>query len=211
MKFHGRAVTHLDALSHCFWDGRLYGDIPAATVTSFAGATRHDVRAAADGIVGRGVLLDATVVRDGPLEPGEALSAADLDAIEAAEGVRVEAGDIVLVRTGHDLRRIARANPDLPGCPGLSPDCLPWLHARDVSVLGSDGANDVDPVPYETISRPIHAVGIVAMGLWLLDNLRLDQLARSCRADGRHRFLFQLAPLRIRGATGSPANPIALR
>jgi kynurenine formamidase len=211
MQFHGRSMTHLDALSHCFWDGRIYNDLPSASVTAFRGATAHDVRSAADGIVGRGVLLDAAALHGGPLEPGTALTARHLERIEASQGTRVEPGDILLVHTGHDERRLATANPDLPGCPGLSPSCLPWLHDRGVAALGSDGANDVDPVPYRTISRPIHAIAIVAMGLWLIDNLRLDELAAACAEDRRYTFLFQLAPLRIAGATGSPVNPIALR
>jgi kynurenine formamidase len=210
MSFHGAALTHLDALSHVFWDGRLYNDVPSARVTSHLGASEHDVRACADGIVGRGVLLDAVRWRGEPLAAGEALHPADLEAIEATQHVEVGRGDILLVHTGHDLRRIQAGNPALAGCPGLAASCLPWLHRRQVAALGSDGANDPDPVPYAEISRPIHAVGIVAMGLWLIDNLRLDALSSACSQAGRYTFLFQLHALPIAGATGSAVNPIAL-
>jgi hypothetical protein len=57
---------------------------------------------------------------------------------------------------------------------------------------------------------PVHAIGIVAMGLWLLDNCDLEELASTCERLGRFEFQLQLAPLRIAGGTGSPVNPIAL-
>jgi hypothetical protein len=59
------------------------------------------------------------------------------------------------------------------------------------------------------VRSPIHAVGIVAMGLWLIDNCDLEELAATCDAAGRWEFFFTLAPLRWVGATGSPANPLA--
>ncbi len=66
------------------------------------------------------------------------------------------------------------------------------------------------PSGYAGLRSPVHAVGIVAMGLWLLDNCDLEPLAAACAERARAEFCFQLAPLRIVGATGSPVNPIAL-
>jgi len=57
---------------------------------------------------------------------------------------------------------------------------------------------------------PIHQTVIVAMGVHLLDNLRLDRLAAACNQHSQWSFLFTVAPLRVEGGTGSPANPIAL-
>lgn len=61
--FHGLTVTHIDALSHIFWDGQMYGGRPAELVTTRAGATVHDIAVLKDGILTRGVLLDITKVR----------------------------------------------------------------------------------------------------------------------------------------------------
>jgi kynurenine formamidase len=94
--------------------------------------------------------------------------------------------------------------------PGLHASCLPWLRERDVALLGSDVAQDVRPTGVARFSMPIHTVGLVAMGLWLIDNCDLDPLAAMCNRLRRWEFSFVLAPLRFRGATGSPCNPLAI-
>jgi hypothetical protein len=53
-------------------------------------------------------------------------------------------------------------------------------------------------------------VGIVAMGLSLIDNCDLEPLAAACERLGRWEFLFTLGPLRIENGTGSPVNPLAI-
>ena len=79
------------------------------------------------------------------------------------------------------------------------------------TLLGCDGVSDTLPgLPPEGWVMPIHQCAIVAMGVHLLDNLRLDRLADACAAHGRWSFLFTVAPLVVEGGTGSPANPIAL-
>src|SRR5207248_10601546 len=96
--YHGYTVTHLDALSHIFWDRRMYNGASSDAVSSFLGATRNAVTAAGAGIVTRGVLLDVTGDRDW-LELGDGVFPEDLDAAARAAGVEVEAGDVVLLRT----------------------------------------------------------------------------------------------------------------
>jgi hypothetical protein len=55
----------------------------------------------------------------------------------------------------------------------------------------------------------VHLVGLVAIGLWLLDNCDLDELAATCASLGRWEFMLSVLPLRLAGATGSPVNPVA--
>jgi kynurenine formamidase len=57
---------------------------------------------------------------------------------------------------------------------------------------------------------PVHTVAIVAMGVHLLDNLDLDELADRCSTERRWEFLFVVAPLILERGTGSPVNPIAI-
>ena len=212
LAFHGYSVTHLDGLSHYFWDGRMYNGRPAAAVTAAAGATAHAVTAARHGIVSRGVLLDVAAARGGRwLEPGEAAFPADLEAAESRQDVQVGEGDVVLLRTGYGAKRRERG-PDAPGAVGRAgwhAACLPWLHRRGVAAIGADTAQDVHPSGYDELRSPVHAVGIVAMGLWLLDNCDLEDLAATCARLGRNEFHFAVAPLRVVGGTGSPVNPIA--
>lgn len=211
--FHGYAVTHLDALAHYFWDGRMYGDRPAALVTTADGATRNGVTAAADGVTTRGVLVDVAAHRGVDwLEPGEPVFPDELDAALARQGVALEPGDALLLRTGYARKKRERGpdRVDDVGRAGWHAACLPWLRAHDVALLSADTAQDAQPCGYPSFRSPVHAVGIVAMGLWLLDNGDFEALAATCRRLGRFEFLFQVAPLRIAGGTGSPVNPIAL-
>jgi kynurenine formamidase len=123
----------------------------------------------------------------------------------------VGAGDVVLLRTGYG-RKLRQHGPDAVGTVGRAgwhAACLPWLHQRQVAAIGADTAQDVIPSGY-TMRNPVHLVGIVAMGLWLIDNCDLEPLAAACRRHGRWEFLFTLAPLRLTGGTGSPVNPLAV-
>jgi kynurenine formamidase len=206
---HGLSTTHVDALSHMFVRGEMYGGRPASDVRS-DGARANTVMAMADGVVGRGVLLD--VPRATGREffgAGEVVTVADLEAAERAEGTEVRAGDVLLVAWGRAARRAARETFD--GFSGLHPECLPWLHERDVAVLGSDGISD--PVPFLGTPRwpfPVHQIGITAIGLHLIDNAALSKLAERCAAAGRWEFLFTMAPLRVPKGTGCPVNPVAV-
>ena len=107
MASHGDCHTHVDALNHIGYRGQLYNGKPASTLTS-RGSDWGGIDAYANGIVGRGVLLDAARHRGVDwLEPGEAVTRAELEAIEKAQGVRLGEGDILVFRTGHHARRLA--------------------------------------------------------------------------------------------------------
>lgn len=211
--FHGMAVSHIDALCHVFVDGVMYNGFDASEVKSI-GAFRNSIMAARDGIVGRGVLLDLPSARGVPwLEPGDAVGPEELEAVETAQGVRAQEGDILLIATGRDARREAEgvSDPTRLGLAGLHPDCIPWLHERRIAVLGSDGISD--PLPNndaEGWALPIHQCCLVAMGVHLLDNLRLDRLGAACAARRRWEFWLSVLPLRVERATGSPVNPVAV-
>lgn len=210
---HGLGVTHVDALCHMFVRGEMYNGVPASEVRS-DGARRNTVMSLADGIVGRGVLLDIARLRGVPfLEGNSVVTLAELEAAEQAEGLRVGVGDILIVGTGRQDRRESEGGALRPadGMAGLHPECLPWLHERRIAALGSDGISDsmpglgVDHWPF-----PVHQIGITAIGLHLMDNLALGGLARMCGDRSRWEFLFSVAPLRIQGGTGCPVNPVAV-
>ena len=210
--FHGMAVSHIDALCHIFVDGNMYNGYPARDVTS-RGARRNAIDAAFGGIVGRGVFLDIPRSRGVDwLEPGDAILPEDLDHACASQQVEVRSGDILLVGTGRDARRAVHGpwSPSDAGLAGLDAECVPWLLAHDPAVLGSDGVSDIFPPNPHSWPLPIHQCCLVGMGVHLLDNLKLDGLARACAAANRWEFLFTVAPLQIGGGTGSPVNPIAV-
>jgi kynurenine formamidase len=211
--FHGQATSHLDALCHVFVQGRMYNGFPATDVKS-TGAQRCSVMTACEGIVSRGVFVDLPRHRGGPwLDPGEVVRRDELEAAVEAQGMGIEEGDVLLVGTGRDARRAAEGvwNPFTEGLAGLHPDCVPWLHEVGIAVLGCDGVSD--PVPGLGLPGwrlPVHQCCLVAMGVPLLDNLALAELAAACAERRRYEFLLVVAPLRVEGGTGSPVNPIAV-
>jgi kynurenine formamidase len=210
--FHSIAVTHLDAVGHVFWDGKMYNGVPSNAVTS-TGATVQSVDQAKDGIVSRGVLLDIPRLRGvNWLEPGEKIHVDELEAAEREAGIQVASGDVLFIRTGTSRKRTEEGPWDMyvHGVAGLSADCLEFIHSRGVAVLGSDGGSDAAPSGYDLVFQPIHQVGLVAMGLWLVDFADLDALAIACDERGRWEFMVSLAALRIQYGTGSPINPIAI-
>lgn len=211
--YHGLAITHVDALSHQFWNGRMYNGRPATAVSTRSGAASGSVEVLGGGLVGRGILLDMPRALDREwIEPGEALSPADLDRAAAAQQVQLAAGDIVLVRVGRDARARAhgRIDPMTGGAAGLAAQCLHWLREHDVAVLGGDGQNDVMPPGGAPFLMPIHAGALAVLGLPLLDNLALEELGQACAEAGRWEFMLTIAPLRLPRATGSPVNPLAV-
>lgn len=207
---HGLSTTHLDAPCHYAWHGQLYNGLPAASVAS-VGAAALTVETYRDGLVGRGVLLDLPRHRGVDwLEPGEAAVPDELTRAAEAAGVQVQEADILLVRTGRAARRQALGPWDPAiGMAGLHPEVALWLSERRVAVLGTDAVADALPSLSSAVPFPLHALTLAGMGMPLLDNLQLEELASTCAASGRWHFLFVALPLRIGGGTGSPLNPIA--
>jgi kynurenine formamidase len=212
MNVHGDVDSHVDALCHVIYEGTLHGGVPAADVLSPDGASALSVDLARDGIVGRGVLLDIPGLHGVRwLDPGSHVTAEDLAAAEARQGLRVGRGDILLVRVGHRRRREELGPWDTAGArAGLHPAAMEFLAERQVAVLGSDGNNDTAPSAVRGVAFPVHVLAVHAMGLHLLDYLRLEDLAPLCAREGRWSFLCVIAPLRLPAATGSPVNPLAI-
>jgi len=211
MSIHGNVDSHIDALCHVSFDGALYNGVPADVVTE-AGAAELSIAVAADGIVGRGLLLDVPRSRGVPwLEPGDHVTMDDLLAAEHDQRVRMRKGDIVLVQVGHRRRRNERGAWDAARArAGLHPSVLPLLAQRQVAVLGSDGNNDTAPSVVDGVEFPVHVLAINALGMHLLDYLQFDELTKVCERAGRWSFLCVIAPLRLPTGTGSPVNPIAV-
>ena len=208
---HGQAHSHLDALCHVSWQGQMYNGRPISLVTS-TGARASSITIGQDGIVSRGVLLDIPFTKGVEwLEPGTPIFPDDLEAAESAAGLRVEEGDILLVRTGrHRRRRVEGPWETRTTLAGLHYSYGPWLRERGVALLGSDGSSDFRPHGVADVGLPFHTLTLVAMGMQLLDHQNLDDLAEACAARRRWEFMLVIAPLRIEGGTASAVNPIAI-
>jgi kynurenine formamidase len=211
LNIHGNVDSHIDALRHVIFDGTLYNGLSPGAVTA-TGATELSIEVAGGGIVGRGLLLDIPRARGVPwLEPGDHVTAEDLIAAEAAQEIRIEQGDLLFVRVGHRSRRRALGPWDAANArAGLHPAALELLAERRIGALGSDGNNDTAPSAAENVDFPVHVLAVNAIGLHLMDWLQFDDLVAVCEELNRWSFLCVVAPLRLRAATGSPVNPIAI-
>jgi kynurenine formamidase len=198
--------THIDALSHQADALTLYGGVPVAGVQTPSGFTRHGVEEIPP-IVAPGVLLDVPAnLGVAELEPGRAITAAELQACCAEREITIEPGDVVLVRTGngrywHDPERY------LAG-PGMDSSASRWLAEQGVLAVGADNMawDVIGLVDPEFGALPGHLLLLARSGIYIIENLQLEELA-AARDD---RFSFICTPLKFVGATGSPVRPIAL-
>jgi kynurenine formamidase len=139
------------------------------------------------------------------------VTADDLAGAEAAQGVRVGRGDILLVRVGHWRRKAELGSWDAAASrAGLHPTAVEFVADREVSALGSDGNNDTAPGVADGVDFPVHVLAVNALGVHLMDYLQFEELVPACEATGRWSFMCVVAPLRLPGGTGSPVNPIAI-
>jgi kynurenine formamidase len=210
-----QCVTQWDSLAHVFDEGKMYNGYDATLVTS-SGAARNSIDKTKDKIAGRGVLLDVARAKGvRALEPGYAITVADLEATAAAHEVEVRRGDILLIRTGHMSRYLDRGDWrhfDLDDSPGVSVHTAPWMHAREIAAVASDNyAVEVRPSELPPFRSPFHICAIPNMGLTLGEIFFLEELAADCAADGRYAFLLVAPPLPVTAAVGTPINPYALK
>lgn len=212
LDYHGKAVSHLDALCHIGYRSELFGGMPTSEAFSSLGSQWAAVTTLSSGIFVRAVLYDMPRVRGVDwLEPGEAVHHEDLLAAEEALGAAVRPGDALLLRSGHQLRR-SQLGPWDSGASsaGLHVDAMTLVAERGVSLLGGDGDSDVRPSPVDGVHSPVHALALTALGIVLLDNLDLEALSTACARHGQYEFLLAVAPLVVPRGTGSPVNPIAV-
>ncbi len=210
VRFHGGVVTHIDAFAHRFFDGRMWNGHSYEEITEENGAARNSIYNLKDGIFTRGILMDIPRLKGVEyLEPGTRIYPEDLEAWEEEAGIRVSAGDAVFIRTGRWARIDQLGGGPVPGGePGLDPSVIPWLKQRDVALLGGEYAQDAAPVG-DMPGLAVHDFALIALGIHLFDNCRLDAVAEAAAAYGRWEFLLTAAPLAVPGGTGSPLNPIA--
>jgi kynurenine formamidase len=210
VNYHGYAHTHIDALCHMFYQGKMYNGFPQSEVTQKGGA-RLSILNLKQGIFTRGILIDAARLKGvAYLEPGTPIYPEDLEAWEKKSGVKVSSGDVVFIRTGRWARRAAVGPWDVgASSAGLHASCARWLKQRDVAIIGSDAASDVVPSGVEGVVLPIHQLVLVALGVHIFDNCDLEALGEEAAKRNRWEFLLTASPLAVPGGTGSPLNPIA--
>lgn len=204
----GHVGTHIDALSHASYDGKLFGGVPVEDAMQ----TGRYIRYGAEEIpilMRQGILLDIPAVLGRErLDPDEEVLPEHLDAALERADAEPQPGGVILIRTGWDqLFGDRRAfEGETTGTPGIGPDGAAWIARHRPQAVGGE------TIPFERfapLSRsrglPVHKRLLVDEGIHIIEIMRLGELA----AAGIGEFLFVLAPLPLVGATGSPARPFA--
>lgn len=208
---HGSSITHIDALSHMYYQGKGYNDRPISTIGA-SGAKYNTFKTLTNGVNGRGILVDLPRAAGKPyFEANEVATAEALQKALKDANVTVESGDILIIRTGKNARFAEKGiTATAAGLSGLSIECAEWVHDNEISAIISDCAIDPQPSEVTGVRIPWHMMTLVMWGMPIVDNADLEALATTCAELGRWDFFLTIAPLRLMGGTGAPVNPIAI-
>jgi kynurenine formamidase len=212
VSYHGYAHSHLDALCHILYKDQTYNGYSRAEVNTEKGCTKLSIDTLKQGVITRGILIDIPRLKELPyLEPGTAVFQEDVEAWEKKAGVKVGPGDALLLRTGRWARR-AKLGPWPVGtsAAGFHASIATYLKARGVAFLGSDAASEVMPSGVEGVNLAVHTLVITALGIHILDNQDLEQLAETAARLKRWEFQLVINPMPVTGGTGSPLNTLAV-
>jgi kynurenine formamidase len=200
--------TQFDGLGHLgigelFYNGNKKSDFATADGLKKLGI--ENVGA----IVTRGVLIDVAKYKGVPrLQAPYAISVADLTGALQREKVEIHSGDVVLIHTGWGSLWMKDNTTFNASSPGIGVPAGEWLASKEVVVVGSDNWGvEAFPNPDPNLTAPVHQLMLAKNGIYLHENLATENLAR----DGVYEFAYIFAPLKFKGATGSPGNPIAIR
>jgi kynurenine formamidase len=204
----GQVGTQLDMFSHQGIDGQSYNCIPIDSIATRNGFQKLGVEKIGT-LFARGVLIDVAAFKGVEmLSAGYEITPADLQGAIAKQQLTLAKGDAVLIHTGwgrlwdQDVPRYGAS------APGIGVAAATWLASQDVLLIGCDTASvEVSPNPDKTLDSPVHQIALVINGIFLLENLKLDELASKDVKE----FALIVEPLKIRGGTGSTVAPIAVR
>ncbi|WP_016695820.1 cyclase family protein [Rhodococcus rhodochrous] len=197
--------THMDALCHVYSENKIYNGYPADQVTPYSGAAKCSIDKVG-GIAGRGVLIDVAASKGVDLlERGYVITVDDLQKALDDQGVELQTGDLVLIRTGWLEDYLANQGEMMPQ-PGIGLEAAAFLAEKDVALVGSDNAA-IEPIPFDqNVYLGGHIILLVEHGIYLVENMNLAELA----ADRCYEFLLTIGALKITGGTASPVTPVAV-
>ena len=208
----GQVGTQFDGLGHIgtrvdgediFYNGYRRTEFGTAAGLKKLGVEKAGV------FVTRGVLIDVAGFKGvDRLAVGTVISAKDLELALERQSVELSEGDVVLLHTGHGALWMVDNDEYNRGAPGIGMEAALWLAEKKVVMTGAD-TWPVEVIPSEDpgLAFPVHQELIARRGIYNLENLDLAELA----ADEVYEFAFVFAPVKFKGATGSPGNPIAIK
>ena len=204
----GQVGTQFDALNHQGIADLLYNCIKIDDIATRNGFTKLGIEKVG-AIFTRGVLIDIAAFKGVEmLAIDYEITVQDLQDALAKQGVSIGQGDAVLIHTGWGVLWGKDNAKFVSGQPGIGVLAAEWLAKQNVVLIGSDNWGiEIFPNPDKQIRLPVHAIALVVNGIFLLENMELEALAK----DKAYEFAFVVEPLKIKGGTGSTVAPIAVR
>lgn len=204
----GQIGTEFDALGHVGIGDLYYNGFDKREFAKSYGLEKLGVEKAVS-FMTRGVLIDIAGFKGVPrMEKGYEITTADLENALKKEGIIIKQGDVVLINTGWGLLYGVDNAAFNSGQPGLGLPSAQFLIDKKVAMVGSDNWGiEVVPNPDPKLAFPVHQLFLPKNGVHLIEVLNLSELAK----DKVYEFCFIYAPLKLKGATGSPGNPIAVK
>jgi len=204
----GQVGTQFDGLGHVGIGDLFYNGNNRADFAQADGLTKLGIENVGP-IVTRGVLIDVARYKGvAQLPPTYEITAADLRGALQRQGLEIRPGDVVLIHTGWGSLWMKDNARYTQSSPGIGVGAAQFLADEEITVAGSDNSGiEVSPNPDPSLGGPVHQLLLAKNGIYLHENLDTEGLAR----DAAYEFAYIFAPLRMKGATGSPGNPIAIR
>ena len=202
---------NIDALGHISDNLKLFGGADAGASEGPAGMLTLGIEAyPTERFINRAVLLDVARFKNvEALAPGQEITAADLESTARAQGVEIQAGDSVLIRTGYGKFFEADRVKYSGFRPGPGEGAARWLASKKIFLVGDDQMS-FEVVPEKGTIFPCHRILIADNGIYIVENLNLEELAKALAESKVYEFALILNPPRIRGATGAAANAFAI-
>ncbi len=204
----GQIGTQFDGLGHIGIGDHFYNGLNQNDFATAEGLKELGVENVGP-IFTRGVLIDIAGYKGvDMLGDSYEITRADLEGALEKQNVEITPGDVVIIHTGWGSLWMKDNDRYSTTEPGIGLEAGQFLVEQKIVMLCSDNWGiEVVPNPDESLAFPVHQLFIVKHGIYNLENIITEELA----ADRVYEFAFSFAPLRLKGATGSPGNPIVIR
>ena len=204
----GQIGTQFDGLGHFGIGDLFYNGNNRADFAQAEGLTKLGIENVGP-LFTRGVLIDVARYKNVPqLQPNYEITPADLRGALQRQSMEIRPGDVVLIHTGWGSLWMKDNAKYGQSCPGIGVAAAQFLADDEVTVVGADNWSvEVNPNPNASLGAPVHQLLLARNGIYLHENLNTADLAR----DSVYEFAYIFVPLPLKGATGSPGSPIAVR
>lgn len=204
----GQVGTQLDGLGHVGIGDTFYNGFDRREFATPRGLRKLGIENVGVFLT-RGLLLDIALAKTKPrLDKGYEVTESDLKQALRNEKLEILPGDALFIHTGWGSLWQVDNKLYTSGEPGIGWSAADFLAREQITLVGLDNwGADAVPGPDPELFHPAHQILLTQNGIYILENLDTSALAQ----DKVYEFAFFFAPLKLKGATGSPGNPVAIR